>query len=80
MPLDNLNLADHGAQLFRAAVKPKIADLLALLDTLPSEQAGVRISGLTGLRPYLAPEGPIRRCGCEMPWPPRIGGAGDPVR
>ncbi|NOW45415.1 ectoine hydroxylase-related dioxygenase (phytanoyl-CoA dioxygenase family) [Novosphingobium sp. SG751A] len=54
-----MTLADHGAQLFRGAALHDLPALLDVLAPLPAEQAGVRISGLPGLRPYLAPTGSI---------------------
>jgi ectoine hydroxylase-related dioxygenase (phytanoyl-CoA dioxygenase family) len=58
LPRD-LTLCEHGAQLFSGALRSQLNDLVDVLDGLPSRQAGVRISGLPALRPYLAPEGPI---------------------
>jgi ectoine hydroxylase-related dioxygenase (phytanoyl-CoA dioxygenase family) len=52
---DSFTLADHGAQLFRSAALRDLPRLLTTLADLPVEQAGVRISDLPGLRPYLAP-------------------------
>ncbi len=59
MQLNDLTLAEHGAQLFSGALRSGLRDLLAVLEGLPSGQAGVRISGLPGLRASLAPDGPI---------------------
>lgn len=66
MFLDNFNLAEHGAELFPAAVKPQIADLLAVLDTLPSDRAGIRISGVIGLPPT------SHQMGQSALWPPNV--------
>ncbi|WP_068081835.1 phytanoyl-CoA dioxygenase family protein [Novosphingobium rosa] len=57
--LSDLTLAEHGAQLFGGALRPHLSDMLAVLEALPAQQAGVRISGLPALRPYLAPDGPV---------------------
>jgi ectoine hydroxylase-related dioxygenase (phytanoyl-CoA dioxygenase family) len=54
-----LTLVNDGAQLFRAAALPVIVEILTVLAELPAGQAGVRISGLPGLCPYLAPDGAI---------------------
>ncbi len=54
-----LTLANDGAQLFRAAALPVIVELLSVLAELPTDQAGVRISGLPALCPYLATDGAI---------------------
>ena len=59
MLLNGLTLAEHGAQLFPAAIRAQLKDLLALLETLPSDQAGIRINAMPALQPYLAPDGPI---------------------
>jgi hypothetical protein len=74
MHLDDLTLAEHGARLFRAALRPRLGALLDDLALLPSGQAGVRIAGLAALGPHLAPEH-HRRAGRPLPWP-----AGQPVR
>jgi hypothetical protein len=59
MHLDDLTLAEHGARLFRAALRPRLGALLDDLALLPSGQAGVRIAGLAALGPHLAPESTI---------------------
>ena len=56
---DSPTLARQGAQLFRAAALPHLDRLMAILSALAAERAGVRISGLPGLEPYIAPTGPI---------------------
>jgi hypothetical protein len=72
---DGLTIADHGAQLFRSAALDDLSGLLAALADLPAEQAGVRISGLPGLRPYLAPGGSIGAVASRA-----LGAEGRPVR
>jgi hypothetical protein len=47
--LNDFTLTEHGAQLRKAAVLPQVPDLIAALSSLPSEQAGVRISALPAL-------------------------------
>lgn len=72
---DSLTLADHGAQLFGGAALGDLPGLLAALTDLPAEQAGVRISGLPGLRPYLAPGSSIGTVASRA-----LGAEGKPVR
>ncbi len=54
-----INLQDHGAKWFRGAVACDLADLRATLDHLPTDQAGVRISGIESLQPFLQPTGSV---------------------
>lgn len=63
--INALTLANDGAQLFRAAALPVIAELAAVLAELPTDQAGIRISALPPLRPYLAPDGAIGVLACR---------------
>ena len=72
---DSLDLQAHGAQVWRGAALAYRAHLLDILAGLPAEQAGVRIHGLPGLGPWLAPIGPIgalagHALGTEV-WPVR---------
>lgn len=58
--LEDLSLDRDGAQLFRSAVSP--IDLRSILETLadqPSDQAGVRLFGVTALSPFLEADGPV---------------------
>jgi ectoine hydroxylase-related dioxygenase (phytanoyl-CoA dioxygenase family) len=48
-----------GAQLFKGAFSPYLADLKRVLAKVPSDQAGVRIQGIAGLRPFLSAQGCI---------------------
>lgn len=48
-----------GAQLFKGALKPCMAELEEALSGLPFDNAGVRIHGLEALEPLLAEEGCI---------------------
>jgi len=57
--INALTLADDGAQLFRAAALPVVAELLSVLACLPADQAGVRISAMPALHRYLASDGAI---------------------
>ncbi|RVU02206.1 phytanoyl-CoA dioxygenase [Novosphingobium umbonatum] len=73
--LDSLQLAEHGAQLFRGAALANLPDLRAVLAQLPPDQAGIRIHGVEALRPYLAPTGAIGAIACSA-----IGTLAKPVR
>lgn len=55
----SLNLREHGAQRFRSAVVRDLADLHAALEHLPTDHAGIRISGVERLHALLAPEGSV---------------------
>lgn len=57
--LDELRLAEHGAQLFRGAALADLPELEAAMDALPPDQAGIRLHGVTALRSYLSPTGCI---------------------
>lgn len=54
-----LDFTSDGAQLFKSALKPCIAKLESTLANLPTDEAGVRISGIEALRPLLAADGCI---------------------
>jgi hypothetical protein len=54
-----LNFKDHGAQRFHGAVTREMAELLATLEHLPMDHAGVRISSIKRLRPFLTPKGSV---------------------
>ena len=73
--LDNLHLAEHGAQLFRGAALPGLPDLKAAMDGLPSDQAGIRLHGVAALQSYLAPSGSIGMLASKT-----IGAEATPVR
>lgn len=64
---DRLTFSRDGAQLFRAALA---SDQLSLLETalssLPSDHAGLRLRGVKGLAPLLAPTGPIGLCAASV--------------
>lgn len=57
--LDDLRLAEHGAQLFRGSALPDLLELKAVTDALPPDQAGIRLHGVAALQSYLAPSGSI---------------------
>ncbi|MBU1347254.1 MAG: phytanoyl-CoA dioxygenase family protein [Alphaproteobacteria bacterium] len=53
------DFATYGAQRFKGSLKPCMGLLEAALSTLPTDEAGVRLHGLTPLVPLLATEGCI---------------------
>jgi hypothetical protein len=60
--LDELNLENDGAQLFRAALSAIQLDILqCALAAQPRGQAGVRLSATPELRPFLSSAGPVGR-------------------
>lgn len=70
-----LNFRDHGAQRYPKAVIQDLADLHSTLKHLPEDQAGIRISGIEALRPFLSPQGSIGVIATEL-----LGPASRPVR
>lgn len=54
-----LKLDDHGAECLRQAVSGHLHALRSSVAHLPSNFAGIRIRGVGGLIPFLAPDGPI---------------------
>lgn len=73
--LGTLELSRDGAELFPGAALAALSGLFAVLAELPTGQAGIRISGLPNLRPYLASTGPIGAVASSA-----LGGEGMPVR
>jgi hypothetical protein len=60
--LDELNLEDDGAQLFKAALSAIQLDALeCALAAQPRDQAGVRLTAIPELRPFLSSAGPVGR-------------------
>lgn len=57
--LNDLRLAEHGAQLFQRAALADLPELEAAMDALPPDQAGIRLHGVSTLRSHLAPTGSI---------------------
>jgi hypothetical protein len=64
-----------GARLFRAVLKPCMAELEAALANLPSDQAGVRIHGIKALKPLLSGAGCIGAVAASV-----LGESARPVR
>jgi len=76
MQLDNLTLADDGAQLFRAALsRDQLKRLEAVLSHLPHDRAGLRLRGVAGLAPVLASTGEMGRYAASV-----LGAGCQPVR
>lgn len=73
MIADRLDFDEHGAELIAGALTgPEVEAVLAALSEQPSDQAGVRLFGITALRPILAVDGPIGRIAARrMTGPPR---------
>jgi hypothetical protein len=60
MQLAELTIGKEGAQLFRAALSmTQLANLRTALAEQPRDHAGVRLSGIPELRPFLSSTGPI---------------------
>lgn len=70
-----LDFRDHGARRFRGAVTRDLADLQVALEHLPTNRAGVRISGIDRLHRFLAPEGSVGSIAANV-----LGPASRPVR
>ena len=57
---EELTLAKDGAQLFRTALSmTQLRDLESALAAQPRDHAGVRLSGIPELRPFLSPAGAV---------------------
>jgi hypothetical protein len=70
-----LNFRDHGAERHLGAVTQDLGDLRAALKGLPQGHAGIRISGIEELRPFLAAHGSIGSIAAGV-----LGPASRPVR
>ncbi|WDF72269.1 phytanoyl-CoA dioxygenase family protein [Novosphingobium sp. KACC 22771] len=73
--LNDLRLAEHGAQLFRGAALADLPELEAAMDALPPDQAGIRLHGVAALHAHLAPTGCIGAIASKA-----IGAEARPVR
>lgn len=69
------DFATSGAQLFKGALTPCIADLETAIAPLPRDEAGVRLHGIAGLRPLLDSSGCIGSVAAEV-----LGTSARPVR
>ncbi len=69
------NFAAYGAQRFKGSLKPCMRLLEAALSALPTDEAGVRLHGLTPLAPLLATEGCIGAVAASV-----LGQGAKPVR
>lgn len=56
---ERLSYDKDGAEVFPGAVSPQLGDLRSVLAHLAHDAAGVRISGLAELQPYLTSDGPV---------------------
>jgi hypothetical protein len=64
---DTLAFSEEGAQLFRAVLTPDQLSLLEeVLAQLPHDHAGLRLRGVEGLAPFLAPTGQIGGCAASV--------------
>ncbi len=73
---EELTIGNQGAQLFKAALStPPLRALESALATQPRDQAGVRLSGVPELRPFLEPAGPVGQIPASL-----LGPACHPVR
>jgi hypothetical protein len=71
-----LTFAKDGAERFRSVLDgPALAHLAALLAHLPLDQPGIRLRGIVGLAPLLAPSSPIGAIAAS-----ELGDACKPVR
>jgi len=70
-----LNFRDDGAQRYRGAIIRDLVELVAALEHLPKDHAGIRIAGIDGLRPFLKPQGSIGSIAASL-----LGPASRPVR
>jgi hypothetical protein len=73
---DTLTFNSDGAQRFRCAITPaELQGIESAILDLPPDQAGIRIHGNTGLRPYLEAAGPVGKIAASV-----LGPACRPVR
>lgn len=70
-----MSLHRDGAERFRRVLAPSLDALLAVLDHLPTGQAGVRLNGVPGLATFLRTSGAIGRIAARA-----IGHRAQPVR
>ncbi len=70
-----MRLAEHGAECHHGAVTAHIDALQAILAALPPDHAGIRITGIRDLDPYLGTTGPIGAVAARV-----LGVASRPVR
>jgi ectoine hydroxylase-related dioxygenase (phytanoyl-CoA dioxygenase family) len=76
VPPDKLTFARDGAQLFKAALgRDQLMLLEAVLSRLPHDRAGLRLRGVEGLAPFLAPTGQVGRVAVSV-----LGNECQPVR
>ncbi|WP_375382123.1 phytanoyl-CoA dioxygenase family protein [uncultured Sphingomonas sp.] len=71
----SLDFADHGAEWRSNAVAPVLDDIRATLSKLPEDHAGIRISGIMELEPFLVGGGAVGAIAVGF-----LGSASRPVR
>jgi hypothetical protein len=60
MPVEDMIIGKEGAQLFKAALSAtQVSALESPLAGQQRDHAGVRLSGIPELRPFLSPAGPV---------------------
>ena len=60
MSVEEITIQKEGAQLFKAALsRARLRELERALANQPRDHAGVRLSGIPELRPFLSPTGPV---------------------
>jgi hypothetical protein len=60
VPVEEMTIEKEGAQLFKAALSAtQLRGLKKALAAQPREHAGVRLSGIPALRPFLSSAGPV---------------------
>jgi hypothetical protein len=66
---EDLTIAKEGAQLFKGALSlVALADLGSALADQPQDYAGVRLSGVPRLRPFLVADGPVGKIPASITW------------
>lgn len=60
MQAEEMTIGKEGAQLFKAALSTtQLSELESALARQPRDHAGVRLSGIPELRPFLSPAGSV---------------------
>ena len=60
MPVEEMTIGKEGAQLFKAALSAtQVSSLESALASQPRDHAGIRLSSIPELRPFLNPAGPV---------------------
>ncbi|APZ99893.1 phytanoyl-CoA dioxygenase [Sphingopyxis sp. QXT-31] len=75
MEVSSFDFARDGAWLYSGAAADVLTELRELFYDQPQHVAGIRLHGIDGLRPHLAPEGPVGAIAASL-----IGSRSRPVR